>query len=135
MFTLKHGTENRAYYRPSDDTVNMPRFELFRTPQHYYSTLFHELTHWTGAKHRLDREFRREREDIAKEELVAELGSAFLAAEMGLITETRDDHVDYIANWIKALENDKTLIVTAASQASRAVDFLTTLAEEERVAA
>lgn len=134
---IEHSDEGRAYFRPSTDTVTMPRFEVFHTPQHYYSTLFHELTHWTGAKSRLDREFRREKSEYAKEELVAELGAAFLAAEFGIDNVTRDDHTSYIASWLKALKDDKRLIVRAASLASKATDYLHAIAleHEERKAA
>lgn len=126
-FTLHHTDEGRAYYRPSTDSVTMPRFASFDHAEGYYSVLLHELTHWTGAKHRLDREFRRERESYAKEELVAELGSAFLGAELGIETATRSDHVAYIASWLKALKDDKRLIVRAASLANAAADYLTQL--------
>lgn len=119
-----HTDESRAYYRPSEDKIILPFFNDFKNPERYYATLFHELTHWTGAKHRLDRLFRQERSDYAKEELVAELGAAFLSAEFGIENETREDHTSYIASWLKALKNDKTLIVKAASQASKAVAFL-----------
>lgn len=124
---LDHRDEGRAYYRPSQDIVVMPRFEHFHSPEAYYAVLFHELTHWTGAKHRLDREFAArgaDKETYAKEELVAELGAAFLAAEFGIESETRDDHTTYIASWLKALKNDKRLIVRAASLASKAADYL-----------
>jgi antirestriction protein ArdC len=117
-------TEGMAYYRPSTDQIVMPEFTRFIDPEHYYAVLFHELTHWTGAKHRLDREFRRERSEYAKEELVAELGAAFLAADFGIISETRDDHTTYLASWLKALKDDKRLIVRAASLASKAADYL-----------
>lgn len=130
-----HTDEGRAYYRPLEDKVILPFFESFKDPEHYYSVLFHELTHWTGAKHRLDRLFRRERSDYAKEELVAELGAAFLSAEFGIDNETRDDHTSYIAAWLKALKNDKTLIVKAASQASKAVAFMNELTVKEKLAA
>lgn len=136
-WTLTHDAgDPRAYYRPSTDSVNMPDFTLFDDAEHYYSVLFHELTHWTGAKHRLDRDFsRHEREAIAREELVAELGAAFLCAEHGIAQTTRTDHVSYIASWLDALKNDKRAIVSAASQASAAVDFLEALEMMERKAA
>lgn len=116
--------EGAAYYRPSEDRIIMPRFTRFKDAEHYYAVLFHELTHWTGAKHRLDREFRREKAEYAKEELVAELGAAFLAADFGIVATTRDDHTAYIASWLNALRNDKRLIVRAASLASKAADYL-----------
>lgn len=121
---ISESDEGAAYYRPSEDCIVMPRFTRFKDAEHYYAVLFHELTHWTGAKHRLDREFRRERSEYAKEELVAELGAAFLAADFGIVASTRDDHTTYIANWLKALRDDKRLIVRAASLASKAADYL-----------
>lgn len=136
--TIHHSDEPRAYFRPSTDEVHMPNFGLFHDPEHYYSTLFHELTHWTGHKSRLDREFSRKKEDYAKEELVAELGAAFLCADFGIDHATRDDHTAYIASWLKALKNDKRLIVRAAALADKGVDLLHQLAspiEEERIAA
>ena len=113
-----------AYYQPALDTVYMPDFSLFHTPEHFYGTLFHEATHWTGHKSRLDRLANYIGEGRAKEELVAELGAAFLCAEFGIEQVTRDDHVSYIASWLKHLKNDKRCIVTAASQASKAVELL-----------
>lgn len=130
---INHSDEGRAYYHPSTDEITMPRFESFIGPEHYYSTLAHELVHWTGSKHRLERATAAKGVDTAtyaKEELVAELGAAFLCADFGIEVETRDDHVSYLASWLKALKNDKRLIVTAASQASRAADLLNNIARE-----
>ena len=87
----------------------------------------HELTHWTRHKSRLDREFGRKRwgdEGYATEELVAELGSAFLCADLELTPEVREDHAAYIANWLIVLKNDKRAIFTAAGHAQRAADYL-----------
>lgn len=133
--SLTHSNDGRAYYRPGTDSVHMPRFELFDTPEAYYSTLFHELTHWTGAKHRLARPFSMERSEYPKEEMVAELGAAFLGAEFGIEEQRREDHTAYLAHWLKALKDDKRLIVRAASMASAAADYLTGIALEERIAA
>ena len=130
---INHSDEGRAYYRPSTDEITMPRFESFIGPKHYYSTLAHELVHWTGSKHRLERATAAKGVDTAtyaKEELVAELGAAFLCADFGIEVATRDDHLSYLASWLKALKNDKRLIVTAASQASRAADLLNNIATE-----
>ncbi len=90
-------------------------------------TLAHETTHWTRHPSRLDRDFGRKRfgdEGYAMEELVAELGSAFLSADLDLTPEVRADHAAYIASWIKVLKDDKRAIFTAASHAQRAADFL-----------
>lgn len=123
---IRHGG-NRAYYAEHDDYIRMPCFEAFRDVESYYATLAHELTHWTKHKSRLNREFGRKRwgdEAYAAEELVAELGSAFLAADLGLLPEVRDDHAAYIASWLKVLKNDRRAIFTAAAHAQRAVEFL-----------
>lgn len=105
----------------------MPPIETFRDAESYYATLAHESTHWTRHPSRLSREFGRKRwgdEGYAMEELVAELGSAFLSADLNLTPTVRDDHASYIANWIEVLQNDKRAIFTAASHAQRAVDLL-----------
>jgi len=105
----------------------MPPIETFRDAESYYATLAHESTHWTRHPSRLSREFGRKRwgdEGYAMEELVAELGSAFLSADLDLTPTVRDDHASYIANWIEVLQNDKRAIFTAASHAQRAVDLL-----------
>lgn len=123
---IRHGGTH-AYYSISTDHVQLPPFESFRDAESYYATLAHETTHWTRHPSRLDREFGRKRwgdEGYAMEELVAELGSAFLSADLELTPELRDDHTAYIASWIKVLKNDKRAIFTAASYAQRAVDFL-----------
>jgi antirestriction protein ArdC len=123
---IRHGGA-RAYYSISTNHVQLPPFESFRDAESYYATLAHEATHWTAHPSRLAREFGRKRwgdEGYAMEELVAELGSAFLSADLDLTPETREDHAAYIASWIKVLKNDKRAIFTAASYAQRAVDFL-----------
>lgn len=123
---IRHGGNN-AYYSLGTDHVQVPPFESFRDAESYYATLAHETTHWTRHPSRLDRDFGRKRwgdEGYAMEELVAELGSAFLSADLELTPELREDHAAYIASWIKILRNDTRAIFTAASHAQRAVDFL-----------
>src|SRR3984957_17212658 len=123
---VRHGG-TMAYYSVGSDYVQMPPFESFRDAESYYATLAHETTHWTRHKSRLDRDFGRKRfgdEGYAMEELVAELGSAFLSADLDLTPEVRDDHAAYIASWIKVLKDDKRAIFSAASHAQRAADFL-----------
>jgi antirestriction protein ArdC len=124
---IRHGG-NRAFFSPSGDFVQMPPFQAFRDAESYYAVLAHELTHWTGHKSRLDRTFGKRFGDkaYAFEELVAELGSAFLAADLALTPEPRPDHAGYLANWLEVLKADKRAIFTAASHAQRAADFLTT---------
>jgi antirestriction protein ArdC len=117
---------NRAYYSPTTDAVYMPAFDAFNEPLFYYSVLSHETTHWTAAPHRLNRDLsgRFGSEAYAMEELVAELGAAFLCAELGLPTDPRKDHAPYIASWLKALKNDKRAIFTAAAKAQEAIDWM-----------
>lgn len=123
---IRHGG-NRAYYAAETDYIRMPPFESFVDAEAHAATLAHELTHWTKHPSRLDREFGRKRwgdEGYAIEELVAELGSAFLCADLNIIPETREDHAAYIGHWLKVLKDDKRAIFSAASHASKAVDFL-----------
>jgi antirestriction protein ArdC len=118
---------NRAYYAIDADYVRMPPFETFRDSESHAATLAHELTHWTRHTSRLNREFGRKRwgdEGYAMEELVAELGSAFLCADLHITPEVREDHASYIENWLKVLKDDKRAVFSAASHASKAVDFL-----------
>lgn len=128
---------DRAFYRPSTDSVHMPEFAAFKSAAHYYSTAFHELGHWTGAKSRLDRDFsgRFGTQSYAAEELVAELTSAFLCAEFSIDGQLQ--HADYIGNWIKLLKDDSKAFFTAASKAQQAADYLrrAALAEPLPVAA
>jgi len=115
-----------ACYIPSLDTIRMPDFVHFKDSYHYYSVLFHELVHWTGSKERLDRDLstKFKSDAYAMEELVAEMGAAFLAAEWNIANHTRDDHAAYLKSWLEIAKKDKTALFTAASQASKAVDFL-----------
>ena len=131
-----HGGD-AAFYQPSEDRIVMPPRERFQTAQGYASTMAHELTHWSGAKGRLDRDLtgRFKTQAYAAEELVAELGSAFLMAEMGLEVEPHPTHASYIGSWIKLLKSDSKAIFTAASAASRAAGYLTALQAEMAQAA
>lgn len=118
---------NRAYYAIEADYVRMPPFETFRDAESHAATLAHELTHWTRHASRLARDLGRKRwgdEGYAMEELVAELGSAFLCADLQITPEVRDDHAAYIASWLKVLKDDKRAIFSAASLASHAADYL-----------
>lgn len=133
----------QAFYIPSMDYIAMPPRQMFHdtasstATENYYSVLFHELTHWTGAKHRLDRltDDKYGGKDYAFEELVAELGAAMCCAATGVTSSPRDDHARYINNWLKALKSDKRFIFSAASQAQKAVDFLFSQHNEQRAAA
>ena len=129
--TIRHGGD-RAYYSIGTDHVQMPPLESFRNAESYYATLAHEETHWTRHPSRLAREFGRKRfadAGYAMEELVAELGSAFLCADLELTPELRGDHAAYIGDWLTVLKNDNRAIFTAASHAQRAADFLHDLQE------
>lgn len=123
---IRHGG-NQAYYALEPDYVQVPPFECFQDAEAYYATLAHECTHWTRHPTRLDRDFGRKRwgdEGYAREELVAELGAAFLCADLGLELTPREDHSSYIASWLEVLRNDKRFIFTAAAHAQRASDLL-----------
>ena len=124
---LTSETEYRAYYRPCTDSVHMPARARFVDVPHYYSTLFHELVQSTGHESRLDRTFGARYGDAlySKEELVAEMGAAFLSAIAGIDNEnTHRNTTAYIQNWISKLEEDNRLIVHAAANAQRAVDSI-----------
>lgn len=122
---FRHGG-NRAFYAPSADVIQLPHPEAFRDAESYAATKAHELIHWTGGPTRLAREFGARFGDAAYafEELVAELGAAFLCADLGVTPDVRADHAAYLAQWLKVLGQDKRAIFTAASQAQRATDFL-----------
>ena len=123
--TIRHGG-NRAFYSLSTDAVQIPPIEAFRDAASYYGVLAHELTHWTGHASRLDRQFGKRFADkaYAFEELVAELGAAFLSTDLDLTPEPRSDHADYLGHWLGILKADKRAIFTAASQAQCAADHL-----------
>jgi antirestriction protein ArdC len=123
---IRHGG-NQAYYATEADFVQMPPFVAFKDAESYCSTLAHELTHWTKHASRLNREFGRKKfgdEGYAREELVAEIGAAFLCCDLGITPEVRDDHASYLASWLKVLKEDKRSIFQAAAHAQKAADFL-----------
>ncbi len=113
-----------AFFAPSTDEIHLPERRLFSDAANFYATGMHELVHWSGAKSRLNREMKGKfgSEDYAFEELLAELGSAFLMADLGIVGEVQ--HESYIASWLKALRNDKRFIFKAASAASKAHRYL-----------
>lgn len=121
---------NAAYYCPVADYVQMPPFECFYSAEAFAGVLAHELTHWTAAKHRLNRDLSRyaaDRSERAREELIAELGSCFICADLGIEMEPREDHAAYIGAWVKVLRNDKRAIVQAASHAEKAAAYMHSL--------
>ena len=120
-----------AYYIPSQDFISMPAFAAFKGADFFYNVAFHELTHWTGHTSRLDRYLKNRigSRAYAAEELIAELGAAFLSAEFGFNGDVRN--AGYIATWIDLLKADKRAFFTACSKASQAADYLRGLALAE----
>lgn len=120
---------NSAYYRPSTDTVVVPMMSQFAEVEEYYSTAFHELTHSTGSEKRLKRLDKKAAfgsENYSKEELIAELGAAYLVNLCGIETsKSFRNSAGYLQGWLSALKNDKKLIVSAAGKAEKAVDYIT----------
>lgn len=116
----------RASYSPILDRVQMPDRDRFPAPEAYYATLWHEFTHATGASHRVGRDLSGRFGDVAyaAEELIAELGSAFLCAHLGIDKEPREDHASYIKTWLELLKSDSKAIFTAASAAQTAINWI-----------
>jgi antirestriction protein ArdC len=133
--TIRHGYR-MAQYDGATDAVEMPNLDRFTgtdtisAQESYYATLLHELTHWTGPKHRLDRILGKRFGDeaYAMEELVAELGAAFACAALGIASEPRPDHAAYIDHWLRVLKRDNRAIFTAATKAQEAFEYLCYLA-------
>lgn len=120
---------NRAFYRPFEDRVQMPHEYTFEKSEDFYAVLFHELSHSTGAGHRLARKEVMERkafgsDDYSAEELVAEFAASFLCAVAGISNETIEMSAAYIDGWLSVMKRDKKLLVTAAAQAQRAADYV-----------
>jgi len=121
---------DRAFYSATGDYIQLPVIDAFRDAESYYATLAHEAAHWTKHPSRLAREFGRKSwgdEGYAQEELVAELASSFLCADLELTPEIREDHAGYIASWLTVLKNDKRFIFQAAAHAQRAAAYLHSL--------
>ena len=122
--------EPRAYYRPDQDTVNMPAKERFLSTEEYYSTLFHELTHSTGHKSRLNRHETEkcnhlfDTKNYSKEELVAEMGAAFLCGHCAIENKTIDNSAAYIKNWARKFKDKPKMVIYAAAAAQKAVDYI-----------
>lgn len=127
---------NRASYSPVLDYVKIPVPESFESPEEYYSTCFHELSHATGHESRVGRKGVTETSyfgshEYSKEELVAEMGAAFLCGHCGIENKTLDNSAAYIAGWLKALKNDKTLLIHAAALAQKASDYILNISHQE----
>ena len=125
---IKHDS-HAAYYRPSEDTIHMPRPERFEKPEHYYGTIFHEAVHSTGAKSRLNRDGVSETAPFgsptySREELIAEFGAAFLCGHTGIETVTIENSAAYIQGWLKRLKTDSRLVIQAAANAQKAADYI-----------
>lgn len=124
-----HYGGNRAFYRPAEDRVQMPHKHTFEHSEDFYAVLAHELSHSTGAKHRLARKEVMERNafgsnDYSAEELVAEFAASFICAHAGISNETLEQSANYIDGWLSVLKGDKKLLVIAAAQAQRAADYI-----------
>jgi antirestriction protein ArdC len=139
---IRHGG-SRAYFSPSTDHIQMPPFESFRDAASYVAVLSHEHIHWTADSRRVGRDLSRyakDRNDRAREELCAEIGSALVCADLGIVPELepRPDHASYLASWLTVLSNDRRAIFSAAAHAQRAAAYLHSLqpqADSEREAA
>ncbi|WP_139371120.1 ArdC family protein, partial [Xanthomonas cissicola] len=125
---IHHDGGNRAFYSIAADSIHLPKHHTFSDDVSYQATLLHEVSHWTGAKHRLDRDQtgRFGSQDYAKEELVAELSSLFISERLGigLGKEHEDQHAAYLQSWMKALADDPKTLFRAASQAEKIMTFL-----------
>jgi antirestriction protein ArdC len=130
---VKHGGD-RAFYSPAGDFIQMPEFSQFKSPEGYVSTFAHELSHWSGARNRLNRDLsgRFGDERYSAEELIAEIASCFLCADLQIRSEPRRDHAPYLASWLRVLRNDKRAIFTAASKAQEAATYLHSMASLSR---
>ena len=133
---FKKGKQDRAYYTPETDTVSIPLPEQFKDSAEYYSTLFHELTHSTGHQSRLNRNLGCTffgSQDYSQEELIAEIGSASICATLGIDTSgSMANSAAYIKDWLKALKNDKKMIVSASAKAEKAVRMIFNIKEESK---
>ena len=126
---------DRAYYTPSNDTITIPKHDNFMDTEAYYSTLLHEMSHWTGHSSRLNRlfSFRMNSVSYAFEELIAEISTMFLSAETGLDQTKKhfDNHAAYVASWISLLKSDHDAIFKAVQEAKRAADYILSFREEQ----
>ena len=130
---IRYGGD-RAFFKRSADFVQLPERSRFKSAETFYAVMQHELIHWTGHESRLNRQFGKRFGDSAYafEELVAELGAAFLAAHFGFVDATVEGHAHYVQSWLQVLRNDRNAIFTAASKASEAADFLVAMVQAQR---
>jgi antirestriction protein ArdC len=129
--TVRHGGD-QAFFSPIGDYIQMPHRSMFRSDDHYASTLGHEYVHYSGAQSRLNREFGKKFGDqaYAFEELVASIGQCLICADLGLPGELHDNHASYIDHWLRILKGDSSAIIKAASKAEQAVAWLKDAADE-----
>lgn len=129
--TIVNINNNRAYYSPLDDLINVPDVNNFKSKDGYYSTLLHELIHWTGHQTRLNRDRHKffADETYGKEELIAEIGAAIIKRKFGFISI--ENSVSYVKNWLQIFKNDSSLLISAASKSQEAIEFLDRLQNAE----
>ena len=121
---IRHGG-GRAYYSPTPDSITIPPKGTFEGEHDYYATMFHELTHWTEHKDRLNWDRKEQENNYALGELVAEMGACYLCRELGVpASDVLDNHTSYLATWLKVMKGDPKFIFTASSQASKAADYI-----------
>ena len=133
---ITHGGDS-AFYSISKDTVNLPNKNRFKSIEGYYSTLCHEIIHWTAHETRLNRNLKNRfgSESYAMEELIAELGAAFLCSELKITNKLRNDHAKYINNWLTVLKNDSRAIFSASAKAQQAVEWIKDNKQQNKIAA
>jgi antirestriction protein ArdC len=138
---IRFSSHGGCYFSPTENFIHMVTREQFTgtatatATECFYSTMLHELVHWSGHKSRLDRLDLKNKHGYAFEELIAEIGSAILCTNLGVSTDPQPDHAQYIAGWLQALKGDKSYIFKAAAAAQKAVDFLDGLQAKQEVAA
>jgi antirestriction protein ArdC len=135
-----HHDAAAAYYEPATDTIHLPMHQRFDSPEVYYATLLHELTHSTGHESRLNRSGITDvaafaSQSYSKEELIAEMGAAYLCGHTGSENSTLENSAAYIAGWLRRLRGDKKLVVQAAANAQKAADFVLNRTFDEAVLA
>ena len=132
---VTHRAGDQAFFIPGTNDITLPLVEQFETTEGYYGTLLHELTHWSGSDGRLERDQKNPfgSQKYAAEELVAEMGSAMLAAHFGIQAEPHMNHAEYLAGWVQALKADPMNLYRAAKQASQASEWLLETTEARKV--
>jgi antirestriction protein ArdC len=128
------GDPTRAFYAPNQDFINMPEFVNFKSPEAYYATLAHELVHWTGHKSRLDRLSKDRGVEYAIEELVAEFGSAMICSHLGIASETREDHQQYLGLWYSRIKSEPDIVRKCVLKASQAFNYINSSSNAEETA-